>query len=122
MPVYHTVRYVGDVEIDDIAYVRLNQCVLGNHYIDDYTKNTKDKLLDLENDMKMYSQGNLDCTHCSFFNNGKCIYNSEWSYSNVLTCFRPKSHIKDSVIYHMQHYRRLLETDLYNEWRGLSDD
>lgn len=120
LPVYHTIGYVGDVEIDDIAWVRAHQCVLGNRYIDNYAKDTRDRLLDLELDMIKYAKECLDCSHCKFFSDDKCIYNSEWSSTNVLDCFRPKSHVKDSTIYHMQHYQRLLASELEKKRKWVS--
>ena len=101
LPVYHTIGFVADVEIDTISLVR-----------------TEDKILDLQRDMMRYAYDNLDCSHCTFFQDKKCIYDSEWSPSNVLDCFRPKSHVQDDTIYRMQHYLRLLQSTLHKEVRG----
>lgn len=118
LPVYHTIGFVADVEIDTISLVRGGQCMLGNQYLDNYTMKTEDKILDLQRDMMRYAYNNLDCSHCAFFQDKKCIYDSEWSPSNVLNCFRPKSHVKDDTIYRMQHYLRLLQSTLEKELRG----
>lgn len=116
--VYHTVGFVADVEIDKVNVVRAHQCMLGNQYLDNYTARTEDKILDLQRDMMRYAYDNLDCSHCAFFQDKKCIYDSEWSPSNVLDCFRPKSHVQDDTIYRMQHYLRLLQSTLHKEVRG----
>ena len=116
--VYHTIGFVADVEIDTVNIVRGGQCMLGNKYLDNYTTRTEDKILTLERDMMRYAYDNLDCSHCAFFQNKKCIYDSEWYPSNVLSCFRPKSHVKDDTIYRMQHYRLLLKSTLSKEIRG----
>lgn len=118
LPVYHTIGFLADVEIDTINLVRGNQCMLGNKYLDNYTMKTEDKILDLQRDMMRYAYDNLDCSHCTFFQDKKCIYDSEWSPSNVLDCFRPKSHVQDDTIYRMQHYLRLLQSTLHKEVRG----
>lgn len=118
LPVYHTIGFVADVEIDTVNLVRGGQCMLGNKYLDNYTMRTEDKISDLQRDMIRYAYDNLDCSHCAFFQDKKCIYDSEWSPSNVLDCFRPKSHVQDDTIYRMQHYLRLLQSTLRKETRG----
>lgn len=115
LSVYHTVGFVADVEIDNISVVRAYQCMLGNKYLDNYTKRTEDKISELEMDMMRYANENLDCSHCRFFQNNKCGYGLKWHSVNVLDCFKPKSHVKDEKIYRMQHYLLLLKSQLRKE-------
>ena len=118
LPVYHTIGFVADVEIDTVNLVRGSQCMLGNKYLDNYTMRTEDKILDLQRDMMRHANDNLDCSHCAFFLDKKCVYDLEWSPSNVLDCFKPRSHVQDDPIYRMQHYLRLLQSTLRKEARG----
>lgn len=111
IPVYHTIGFVSDVEIDTVNIVRGGQCMLGNHYLDNYTLRTEDKISNLEKDMINYAQDNLDCSHCYFYQD-ECVYNYEWNPSNVLDCFKPKSHVKDEAIYRLQHYLLLLKSKI----------
>ena len=67
LPVYHTIGFVADVEIDTVNLVRGSQCLLGNKYLDNYTMRTEDKILDLQKDMMRYANDNLDCSHCALY-------------------------------------------------------
>ena len=147
LPVYITKGFVADTEVDTVTFVRGHQCLLGNHYLDNYTSRTEWKLDELRKDMLGYANEYLDCTHCKHYHHetGRCIdtiptrgmmrryeegeiasisYNIpmekvlvpiDWKPENVFSCFIPRSHVEDDVIYRMQHYLKMLENEYDKE-------
>lgn len=117
LPVYYTKSYMADVEIDTVKFTRGHQCLLGNHYIDNYTLTIEQQSENLAKDMLKYSEKYLDCTKCKSYYTEEpycALFKKGWEKTNVFTCFTPKSHIKYKEIYQMQHYLKLLHRK-YNE-------
>ena len=51
LPVYITKGFVADTEVDTVTFVRGHQCLLGNHYLDNYTLRISDKIKNLDEDI-----------------------------------------------------------------------
>lgn len=134
MPVYITKGFVADTEVDMVAYVRASQCLLGNHYLDWYSRTREHRIEELKKDMLTYASEDLDCTHCEYYDEkkGLCVdyeqmmenhrngedfpltmvyRECDWKPENVFDCFEEKSHVDDEKIYNMRHYLYLLEKE-----------
>ena len=45
----------------------------------------------------------------------KVLVPIDWKPENVFSCFIPRSHVEDGVIYRMQHYLKMLEMEYDKE-------